>query len=84
MEQLIAMVRVRHLDLLASTLSIYEKQSRCIEIDFLQVSKTAEECCTLIAGSQPTKEIFSILCPLIERGEFPSNLAAIKMVHTVC
>lgn len=50
----------------------------------LKVSKTAEECCTLIAGSQPTKDVFGILCPVIEAGEFPAILAAIKMVHTVC
>jgi len=48
-----------------------------------EVSKTAEECCTLIAGSQPAKDIFTVLCPLVEGGELPANLAAIKMIHTL-
>ena len=47
------------------------------------MSKTAEECCTLIAGSQPTKDVFGILCPIIDDGHFPAVLAAIKMMHTV-
>ncbi len=49
----------------------------------LKVSKTAEECCNLIAETEPTKDLMQLLCPIVETVEFPCVLAAIKMLNIV-
>eukprot|EP00795_Rhopilema_esculentum_P014391 gene14391-5442_t len=48
-----------------------------------EVSNTAEECCNLIAQNQAGKDLFAILCPIIESADFPSILPAIKMINNV-
>ena len=48
-----------------------------------EVSKTAEECCNLIAENEATNNLVIILCPIVETVEFPAILPAIKMLNIV-
>eukprot|EP00794_Sanderia_malayensis_P003264 gene3264-3745_t len=48
-----------------------------------EVSKTAEECCNLIAEHQPPADVINVLCPIIEAVQFPLIVTAIKMLNVV-
>lgn len=48
-----------------------------------EVSKTAEECCTMVSQTLPAVELLPVLATLVGTAQFPTNVSAIKMLNVV-
>lgn len=51
-----------------------------LEFDMFQVVRTAEACANTIATTLAPSMVIRVLAPLIQTGEYPLNLAAVKML----